>query len=426
MTYSEAISYIHSVSWKGSRPGLSRITELLSLLGNPQKELRVVHVAGTDGKGSFCAMLDSVLRAAGYRTGMFTSPYIEFFGERMCICGEMIPNDVLADITDTVRPFADGMADSPTEFELITAIGFEYFRREKVDVAIVECGMGGRLDSTNVFDAPLLSVITGIALDHTQYLGDTVAKIAFEKAGIIRPGCPVLFGGNNPEAAEVIKRRASELGCAYTETDRTLISGLRMSPDGADFDFGGLKGVHLPLLGTYQPYNAANVITACGLLGKRGLTIPECCVRSGLASARWKGRFERMCADPEVYFDGGHNTEGVTAAIKTLNAYYPGVKANLLTGVLADKDYRDMVRIIAPYAERVFTVTPDNPRALGAGEYAGVFRSLGIRADSFDGYESAVAAAFADSKEKHIPLLALGSLYSYAPFKAALAKVTNN
>ena len=200
MNYSEAMSFIHSVEWQGSRPGLERITELSEMMSHPEGSFSAVHVAGTNGKGSFCAMLASVLHAAGYKTGLFTSPYIEFFEERMQINGRMIGRDELADIVTDIAPLCERMSDKPTEFELITAVGFEYFRRNHVDIAVIECGMGGRLDSTNILPPPLLSVITGISLDHVQFLGNTISAIAGEKAGIIKPHSPVLFGGNSPDA----------------------------------------------------------------------------------------------------------------------------------------------------------------------------------------------------------------------------------
>ena len=196
MNYSEALEYIHSICWTFTKPGLERISALCEKLGNPQDDLKFVHVAGTNGKGSFCSMLESVLRHAGYKTGLFTSPYIKVFNERMQFCGENISDEELAEITEYVKPFADSMEDKPTEFELITAIGFEYFKRKNCDVVILEAGMGGRLDSTNIIKSSLLSVITGIALDHVAFLGDTPEKIAAEKAGIIKAGGCVLFGGN--------------------------------------------------------------------------------------------------------------------------------------------------------------------------------------------------------------------------------------
>ena len=186
MNYEQTLEYIHSVCWKGSRPGLDRTRQLLEMMGNPQDKLKYIHVAGTNGKGSVCSMLSSVLCEAGYKTGLYTSPYVRWFNERMAINGQMISNDELSEVTEYVKQFAEKMEDLPTEFELITAIGFEYFARNKCDVVVLETGMGGRLDSTNIIKTNVLSVITGIALDHTAFLGNTLAEIATEKAGIIK------------------------------------------------------------------------------------------------------------------------------------------------------------------------------------------------------------------------------------------------
>ena len=195
MNYKESLEYIHCGFFGGTRPGLERVGELLGKLGDPQDSLRFVHVAGTNGKGSVCAMTDSVLRAAGYHTGLYTSPYLERFNERMVCDGEAISDEELAELTSYVKPFAEEMEDKPTEFELITAVAMLFFARHKCDPVVLEVGMGGRLDATNIIKTPLVSVITGISLDHTAILGDTVAAIAREKAGIIKPGVPVIFGG---------------------------------------------------------------------------------------------------------------------------------------------------------------------------------------------------------------------------------------
>lgn len=422
MNYRETLDYIHSVCWKGSRPGLSRITELLDAIGNPENGLKVVHVAGTNGKGSFCSMLTNVLIEAGYSVGSFTSPYIEEFTERIRYNGRDITKRELSSATGFIRPFADKMEDTPTEFELITAIGLEFFRRKKVDVVVLECGMGGRLDSTNVIADPLLSVITGIALDHTEYLGDTIEKIAGEKAGIIKPGCPVLFGGEDEGAKRVIAERASELGSVFYSTDRGAIRIQECTVNGSVFDYGRHKGVSLRLLGAYQPQNAANVIEAVKLLNTRGLAITDEALRRGLASAEWKGRFEPLLTDPPVFFDGGHNIEGATSAVETVKLYFKNKRVNVITGVMADKEYVEMAKIIASVANKAFTVAPDNPRALDAKEYAEVFRSLGVEAESFENYDGAVASALKNCAETKTPLLALGSLYAYAPFKKALRK----
>ena len=237
MNYNEALEYIHSVNWTFCKPGLERISELCEKLGNPEKKLKFIHVAGTNGKGSFSAMTESILRKAGYKTGLFTSPYIKVFNERMKVMGENIPDNVLADITTRVKPIADSMRDKPTEFELITAIAFQYFYEAKCDVVVLEAGMGGRLDSTNVITTPILSVITGIALDHVDYLGDTVEKIAKEKAGIVKTGVPVLYGGVSDPAREVIRDAAAERFSDFFDVDYKSTEILSADLSGTLFNY---------------------------------------------------------------------------------------------------------------------------------------------------------------------------------------------
>ena len=414
MRYEEALEYIHSVNWTFCKPGLERIGELCERLGNPQKNLRIVHVAGTNGKGSFCAMLDSVLRRAGYRVGLYTSPYIRFFNERMCVDGQPIANEELAEITAFVRPIADSMTDKPTEFELITAIAFEYFKRQNCDVVVLEAGMGGRLDSTNLIRDPLLSVITGIALDHTAYLGDTVEKIAAEKAGIIKDGAPILYGGEDKIAGAVIEGVAKEKKSPFILVNYTALNNVRSSLDGTTFDFEDHSNMRIGLLGLYQPKNASVVIKATELLRQRGLQIDDTALREGLANAKWQGRFEILTREPLMIFDGAHNPQGIAAAVSSIRHYFADRKVYVLTGVLRDKDYRVIARDIATVASRAFVMAPDNPRALDAEEYAEVLRNAGVQAEAFDSLGSALMAARDVAKRDGVPLLCLGSLYVYS------------
>ena len=420
MTYLEALDYIHSVVWKGSRPGLERITELLARLGNPQDKLKFIHVAGTNGKGSFCAMTESILRAAGYKTGLFVSPYIKNFNERICVLGTPISDSDLAEATALVKPHADAMADAPTEFELITAIGLVHFVKVGCEVVVLETGMGGRLDSTNIIKDPLLTVITGIAMDHTAFLGDTVEKIAAEKAGILKKGAPVLWGGRDQRARNVIQNRADELGVSLVATEDTPLTVREMSLLGSVVDYGDWQEMHLPLLGTYQPYNLANVLAAVPLMRRAGLQVTEENVRTGVAAARWPGRFEKLSEQPLILSDGAHNPEGVDAAVESIRTYFKGKKVLILTGVMADKDYEGMVATLAPVTAEAFTLTPDNPRSLPAADFAAAFARAGIPAKSFDSVPAAVAAAVARAKESGTPLVSLGSLYMYCEVTAAL------
>ncbi len=456
MTYEEALAFIHSTCWKGSRPGLSRTIELCERLGRPQDTLRFVHVAGTNGKGSTSAMLASVLHAAGYRVGLYTSPFILRFNERMQIDGQDIPDEELAAITAHVRPFTEAMEDTPTEFELITAIALVYFARHHCDIVVFEVGMGGRLDSTNIIDADTVaaSIITGIAMDHTAFLGNTHEKIAAEKAGIIKKDVPVIFGGMHPPVgagtgsnetsveiatdnaastntqahipastiacARVISGKAAETSAPYIEVDHTRLSHVRTNLFGCDLDFGELRGLHIPLSGLYQPHNAATVLTVLDVLRNRGMTIPEEAVRTGLAAVRWPGRFEILCRDPLVIFDGGHNPEGIDAAVAGIKAYFGDTRVCLLTGVMADKDYTHMVNRMATVVSRAFCVRPANDRALDPGRYAEAFRKAGIPAEGYATVAYGVHAGMTAAAQEKTALFCLGSLYMYGEVRAAV------
>ena len=306
------------------------------------------------------------------------------------------------------------MKDKPTEFELITAIAFEYFRRNKCDIVVLEAGMGGRLDSTNIIETSVLSVITGIALDHTAFLGDTVAKIAAEKAGIIKYGCPVLFGGTDKDAEAVIRERAEEQNARLRVTDYSLLESLEMSLNGSRFDFGAHRDIRIGLLGTYQPRNAASVLTAVDMLRENGVEISEDAVRSGLEKAKWPARFEVLSNDPLVIFDGAHNPQGIAAAVESIKLYFGDNKVYVMTGVLRDKDYTVIAQDIAKVASRAFTLTPDNPRALSANEYAQVLESAGIEAYPCDSIRGAFERAKSEARRDRVPLICLGSLYVYA------------
>ena len=413
MTYEEALEYIHGVSWTFCKPGLERISELCERLGNPEKKLRFVHVAGTNGKGSFCSMLDSVLRAAGYKVGLYTSPYIREFNERMRVDGKNIENETLADITERVRPIAEAMTDKPTEFELITAIAFQYFYEAGCDVVILEAGMGGRLDSTNVIRVPYLSVITGIALDHTDYLGDTVEKIALEKAGIIKDTSPILYGGEDNSAREVIREVARERASTFYDVDYKRIENLTSTLDGSEFDFDGYKGIKINLLGLYQPKNAALVLSAVNILNKVGLKISPDAVRLGLSVAKWPARFEIICRDPLVIFDGAHNPQGISSAVASIQHYFGDEKVFVLTGVLRDKDHRFISGELSKIADRAFTLTPMSPRALSAEDYAAELSEFGVSATPFPDIGSALLSAKSEAKANGKPLVCLGSLYTY-------------
>ncbi len=420
MTYEQAMEYIHSVVWRGSKPGLSRTRELLTKLGNPEQKLRFVHVAGTNGKGSVCAMLSSVLREAGYSVGLYTSPYLQRFNERIQWNGKPIPDEELAEITQTIRPYAESMEDLPTEFELITAVAMCFFLRQQCDIVILEAGMGGALDSTNVIGPPEVAVLTNIGLDHMKELGSTIAAIAETKAGILKSGCLAAFYGKNPEAEGVVSRVCREKGIPLCLPQYESLRVHRHNMDGVLFDYGPYEELTIPLLGGYQCDNAALAICVIELLRKKGWRISTEAIRAGLARTSWPGRFEILLRRPFFVFDGGHNPQGIQATTETLRSLFPDRKVLFLMGVMADKKVDEMLRIMVPLAHSFYTVTPANPRALPAEALASRIREQGGQAEACRSVPCGLDRVLADAAAKNLPACSIGSLYLYQEIRRAL------
>lgn len=417
MNYEEALAYIHQVDWRGSIPGLTRVRELLSLLGDPQKKLRFIHVAGTNGKGSTCAMLASVLQAAGYCTGLYISPFVNRFNERIQINNVPVSDDMLAEVTALVRDKAETMAEHPTEFELVTAIGFCCFLRARCDVVVLEVGLGGRLDATNVIDAPVLAVITNIGFDHEATLGNTLKKIAFEKAGIIKEGVPVVSYDDNPDADEVFTAVCAERHAHLTNVDFSRVKATAASLEQLRFSMTPYGELSCPLVGEYQLRNACTAITAIEQLRTLGFSVSDAQLRCGLADVRWPARFEVLSRAPVFILDGGHNPQGVAAAVSSLHLYFPGKKIVFLLGIMADKDVTEMLSLIAPLASCAVTVTPDNHRALPAGELADRLSARGCYTVAMPTIPEAVALCKALAGKDGV-VCALGSLYMSGDVRA--------
>lgn len=410
MTPNEALDYIHSVCWKGSIPGLGRTRELLHKMGDPQDQLQFVHIAGTNGKGSTAAMTANILRKAGYRVGLYTSPYIFRFHERMQVDGQCISDEELAEITEFVKPLAEAMEDHPTEFELVTCIAMEYFKRHHCDVVSLEVGMGGELDSTNVILPPLVAVLTNIGLDHTEFLGDTLEKICETKSKIIKAGSIAVTYREKPSVEAVIEARCRAVGAKWMPADFDSLHLVSASLEGQVFDWGDYREIHLPLLGRHQLYNAAVVLTIVQALREKGLSISDEAVRRGIATVSWPGRFELVARNPLFIVDGGHNPQCIEALVNNVRDYLGGRTLTVLTGVLADKDYADMYEDMAQYVTRFVTVTPPNPRALSAQALAEYLQRFGKPVTACETVAQGVALA----KELAGPdgvVLAYGSLY---------------
>ena len=419
MNVNEAIEYIHSVCWKGSIPGLGRTQELLRKMGNPEKRLKFVHIAGTNGKGSTAAMTASILQQAGYKVGLYTSPYIYRFHERMQVNGVEISDEDLSAVTEYVKPLADSMAESPTEFELVCCIAFEYFLRQNCDIVVLEVGMGGAFDATNVIECPEVAVITNIGLDHTDFLGNTLEEIAATKAGIFKEGGNAVVYRGTPGVEHVFETVCAERNIRLKKADFDSLKLLSHGLEGQCFDCGDRKSLALPLLGVHQLKNAAVVLSVIDTLIAKGWQITEENIREGMRTVRWPGRFDIVGRKPLFIIDGGHNPQCIEALVVNIRDYLTDKKVIALTGVLADKDYADMYKPVMPYVQEFVCVTPPNPRKLEAAELAAHLRSVGAKATPCASIEEGVRTARVLAETDGV-VLCFGSLYTIGSIKEAL------
>lgn len=406
MDIKETLEYINNYTWSKSRLGLGRTRTLLDGLGNPQNKLKFVHVAGSNGKGSTCAMIESVLRTAGYKTGLYPSPYIEDFKESFQVCGEYISDNELCEITQQVRLVADEMEDHPSQFEIKTAIAMLFYLHCGCDIVVLETGMGGELDSTNVIAPPEAAVITNICFEHTQYLGNTLTEIASAKAGIIKSGSPVVSYDNDPEVMTVLKSVCAKKGCGLYTTHESDVKKLGHNLDGQSFMWNKLT-LQMPLLGSHQLKNAAVALKTLEILRNRGYKISDVDIITGFENVKWPARFEVLSKQPLFILDGGHNAQCARALADILRDYLPDVKFTFIFGVLADKNYEKMISAVERYASEFICVTPPSERALSGDELAKIIRGRGLAAHYEENIPGAVLKCIAEGKNT----LAFGSLY---------------
>ena len=416
MDYKEALEYINGVSWLGTKPGLTRVTALLEKLGRPQDALKFIHIAGTNGKGSCAAMLSSVMKCCGYRTGLFTSPYLARFNERMQVNGKPIGDEALAEVVALVKPAADAMEDHPTEFEMMTAAAFLWFKQEKCDIVVLETGLGGRLDATNVIAAPEAAVIMNIGLDHTQILGDTVEKIAAEKAGIIKPGCDCVLYRQQESVMDVVRQRCAALGAGLRIADFDRIHSEFDSLYGQSFAYKG-ELYALPLLGKHQLKNAATALEVVEVLRSKGWKLEQSDVEHGIYAVSWPGRFELIHDEPLFVVDGGHNPQCAETVVENLMNYFSGNHRVMLVGMLADKDVDGTLAILDRAADEYICTTPESERALPAEELAKKLEKYGKRITVCPAIPEAVGAA-CDAAGDTGMVCAVGSLYSVGAIRA--------
>ncbi len=420
MNYESALEFIHGASLLGSKLGLKNITELLARLGNPQNQQNFIHIAGTNGKGTTTSSIASILMQQGYRVGVYTSPYIYEFNERISVGGQNIPNNVLAKLTKDVKLKCDEMVrdgfNHPTEFEIVTTLGMLYFAEKKCDYTVLEVGLGGRLDATNVIKKPLVSVITSISYDHMKFLGDTLPQIAAEKCGIIKRGVPVaVYPEQDAEALNVIrevcKKRRSEMKIADTPviTEENLGETV--------FDCSRYRGLRLSLIGEHMAKNVSTAIAAVELLREQGIKISHEAVYKGVASVKWPGRFEIIGENPLFIIDGAHNISGIEAFIKTIQKNLYGKRLVFVMGMLRDKEYEAAIRLVAGMADMFVAVSVPSTRALPAEELAEIASRYNSNVYTAESVSDAVKTAL-EFEGVHA-VLAFGSLYLLGDVKRA-------
>ena len=410
MTGQEAVELIRQEAWTGRKPGLSRTRELLKRVGDPHQKLKYVHITGTNGKGSTAAMVASVLAQAGLTVGLYTSPHLWSFHERFQVNGVPISDDALGRIAERVIQAGRGMEDPATEFELMTAVGMLYF---------LEVGLGGRMDSTNVIPAPEVAVITNIGLEHTRELGDTLAQIATEKSGILKPGCDAVLYHQSGEVEKVVSDACRRQGIPLTLTDPEGLRVLGSGREGQTFTYRDWGTFHISLLGRYQLYNAATAMEVVAALVRRGWRISEEAVTRGLRAAVWPARMELVRRNPDMILDGGHNPQCMGALRRALEELYPNRKILFMTGVLSDKDYPSMLGELLPLSKGFVTITPDSDRALSAGELAQYLRQAGAEAQPCGSVSEGIRTVL-DLAQPDDVVCVCGSLYMIGEARHAL------
>jgi len=429
MNVSEAITYIEATHKFGTRLGLESMSLLLKEMGNPQDKLKFIHVAGTNGKGSTAAMISGILKTAGYKTGLFTSPFLEAFNERIQLNSEPIEDDGLVAATVFVKEHIEVLMKQgephPTEFEMVTAVGLQYFYEKKVDLVVLEVGLGGRLDATNIIKDPLAVVIMSISMDHTDYLGTTLGEIAFEKASIIKEGSDVVVYPQAPEAMKVILDFVRSKNASVILVNPDDISIVDFNTKYQTLKYLGttlpLKEFHLKLLGNHQSLNCLTALEVIGLLISKGFHIEGSHIEEALSQVIFPGRFEIFLESPVVLIDGAHNSNGIQAFVQNMNQYFPKKKVNLYFGMLEDKDIEESLSYLIPIAATIHTLTPNSDRAMPAEEMATLIHNEYKKSvDFYDNMDAAVRSIDLN-RTKEVNVF-VGSLYMIGEARTLIRK----
>ena len=431
MNYQESLKYIEETHKFGIRLGLENMSKLLELLGNPQDKLNIIHVAGTNGKGSTCSFITSILKECGYKVGLYTSPYLETFTERIRINGENIPEEDVARIVTLIREKIEQMVSEgysyPTEFEIVTTMAFYYYCEQDVDFVALEVGLGGRYDATNIIKKSDVSVITSISLDHVGILGDTVAKIAYEKGGIIKENGVAVVYDQSDEAKNVIKDICKEKNAKYIEVKFDDINVKQSDINSQVYDCSIMgqryEDLEIQLIGDHQINNSMLALSAIEVLKElKNLNLNEKDIRKGLLNTRWPGRIEKIMDKPTFIIDGAHNEDGARSLAKAIEKNFNGKKATLLIGMLEDKDIDGVLEILMPYFNKVITTTPDNDRAINCETLKEKISKYIDDVVAISNIEDAVNYTLRNAKEDDV-IISAGSLYMIGTVRTILNEI---
>lgn len=414
MKYQEALDYIDSLKNYGIVPGLDSIRRLCQLLGDPQETLSFVHIAGTNGKGSVLAYISTILKCAGYRVGRYLSPVIFDYREKIQVNERNISQRALCQGMELIKAACDEMVSMglphPTPFEVETALAFWYFREKKCDIVVLETGMGGREDCTNVIRNACVSVLASISMDHMKFLGNTLSDIAAQKAGIMKAGRPVVTMCQKEEVMRVLEAKAAELSCPLTVADASKASRIRYGVERQRFDYEGMKNLEICLAGQYQIENAVLAMEAVKLLGQQGFAIRETALREGLLQTRWPGRFSVIGKKPLFIADGAHNEDAAEKLARSIEFYFTNKRIIYIIGILRDKEYEKIIRLTHSYADQIITVTPpENPRGMNAYELAAQVAQVHPMVTAADSLEEAVEMSYLLAGKEDV-IIAFGSL----------------
>ncbi|WP_425538125.1 bifunctional folylpolyglutamate synthase/dihydrofolate synthase [Microaceticoccus formicicus] len=410
MDFNGAMNYLDDLKNLGFILGLDNIKKLMEVMGRPDKKLKFIHVAGTNGKGSTATYISSVLTKAGYKTGIYTSPSILRFNERFVIDHEEIDTDRIGEILERIKTASEEHNIQITAFEAETALGVVYFAEEGCDFAVLEVGMGGRLDATNFIDAPLVAILTNIGIDHIDYLGDTIEKIAYEKAGIIKKGSRVVSYPQEDAVLGVLNSTAEENDVEVKYLDKNLVDVTEIDIHGQAFSFKNHNDVKIRMIGDYQPYNASLALMAIDEIIEAGYPISEDDLKEGMKTALIKGRFQLLSSNPIVIVDGAHNVQGVESLVNTLKEIYGDKKHIFVFGTLRDKDYIKSIEMTIPLAKIYYTTRPDSDRALSSLDLKNEIVMKGGEAVAMGSTKAALTAAISMAKPED-SIICFGSLY---------------